>query len=248
MKKRHNLVSTLSLQQFRYDGHLFTYELQFAQRKTIAISVHADTSILVKAPRNMPRHEIEALLRKRAQWIMRKQQYFATLPLRKAKSYVSGENHYFLGQTYPLYIVPQQRGGVVLNAGRINVYSVDSSSASVRNKLNSWYRHQAKMIFVQRLDICYQRAWSVLKLTQIPKLQIRRMKRRWGSCSRQGDIMLNTHLVKAPENCIDYVIIHELCHLREFNHSKAFYTLIGRILPDWKQRKKQLESLDVLDS
>ena len=110
---------------------------------------------------------------------------------------------------------------------------------TVRAALWRWYRHQAGRLFAARLsELAGRLPW----LADDPPLRLRRMRRRWGSCSASGVITLNTHLVKAPTALLDYVILHELCHLRELNHGPRFYELMDQALPDWRARRQDLDT------
>jgi predicted metal-dependent hydrolase len=112
----------------------------------------------------------------------------------------------------------------------------------VRELLDGWYREHARRVFDLRLAGCLEAA-APLGLAEPPRVVVRRMAKRWGSCTRAGDVILNLDLIKAPVHCIDYVIIHELCHVKAHNHGKEFYRLLGRCLPDWEVRKKRLEAV-----
>jgi predicted metal-dependent hydrolase len=108
--------------------------------------------------------------------------------------------------------------------------------------LGEWYRHQAKQIFAERLIVCYEQARHLG--IPYPQVVVREMKTRWGSCSGRTDrINLNTRLVQAPLACVDYVILHELCHFREHNHSSRYYQLLTSILPDWRHHKATLRDI-----
>lgn len=112
----------------------------------------------------------------------------------------------------------------------------------VGNLLENWYRVHALRVFAHRLQGCLAAAPS-LRLSAAPKMVIRKMTKRWGSCTKAGNILLNLELVKVPVHCIDYVIAHELCHLKVHNHGKMFYRLLARCMPDWEARKNRLESI-----
>ncbi|MCF8081344.1 MAG: M48 family metallopeptidase, partial [Desulfobacterales bacterium] len=110
--------------------------------------------------------------------------------------------------------------------------------SKVKTAVDSWYRTRAQDLLHRYLAKCYEVASR--HGVQKPLLSVRRMKRRWGSCTPKGRITLNTRLVQVPVHCIEYVIMHELCHLKEANHSKAFYSLLTRCQPDWRIRKEAL--------
>jgi hypothetical protein len=110
----------------------------------------------------------------------------------------------------------------------------------VAQLLDAWYREHAQTVFAARIKICLDSARSL----NIPSIGfvLRKMTRRWGSCTKAGTILLNPELVRVSVFCIDYVIMHELCHIRAHNHGPEFYRLLGRSMPDWERRKKKLDS------
>jgi predicted metal-dependent hydrolase len=156
--------------------------------------------------------------------------------------YVSGERHLYLGEYYPLVIHVAKTGKnqIAVIDGGIRILTSKPEPEKIQSRLQSWYQHQAMTIFSARLQVTSQRAPWVHD-TRIP-LKLRRMKRTWGNCSSKGVIKLNTHLVKAPLPVIDSVIAHELCHLEEMNHGRAFYTLLEKLNPDWRQDRAKLRS------
>jgi predicted metal-dependent hydrolase len=117
----------------------------------------------------------------------------------------------------------------------------------IESLMQQWYKEHAISIFEEHLQKCIHQSKSILELSQVAiTLKIRPMKSRWGSCNNQGKINLNLELIKAPLDCIDYVIMHELCHLKEMNHSKKFWQLLSQSMPDWERRKAKLSKLEIL--
>jgi predicted metal-dependent hydrolase len=116
----------------------------------------------------------------------------------------------------------------------------ESTHDRVKTKLENWYRQQARQLFAERLAVYGQTAHWIGE--EPPPMRLRRMKRTWGSCSSKGVITLNPHLVKSPPECIDYVIAHEVCHLREHNHGKDFYALQEQLFPGWRAAKTHLQT------
>lgn len=110
----------------------------------------------------------------------------------------------------------------------------------VKTLLHKWYREHAQAYFAKRLAFLSK---SIPWLNVIPTCRLQIMRSQWGSCSPAGMLLLNPHLIKAPARCIDYVLLHEICHLREHNHSKAFYALLGSLCPDWEQTKIKLDNM-----
>ncbi len=232
-----------NIHKIQYGKEVISYDLTYSRRKTLEISVYPDLSVKVKAPENRSFEEIRAKIMKRASWIIEQKYFFSLfLPKQPVRQYISGETHSYLGRNYRLKLINSENEEVKLVRGIIYIYTKDRSNA-VHNKklLEKWYKDRAKDYFEQRLDKCIEKVkkYNIRK----PPLTIRNMSKRWGSCSKNGVLTLNTHLIKSPSNCIDYVITHELCHLKYFGHSKAFYGLLVKMMPDWEKRKKRLEKV-----
>ncbi|MFQ5419980.1 MAG: YgjP-like metallopeptidase domain-containing protein [Anaerolineae bacterium] len=132
---------------------------------------------------------------------------------------------------------------VKLTRGRLFVHTPNPQPEQVKTLLTGWYRRHARRVFTARLDACFPR---VAKYgLAYPRLEIRNMEKRWGSCTAEGKILLNLRLIQAPKPLIDYVVMHELCHLKEHHHGAAFYALLDRAMPDWQARRQRLNELDV---
>ena len=110
----------------------------------------------------------------------------------------------------------------------------------VKVLLRNWYRAHAESYFARRLAELHQHiAW----LEHVPAYLLQSMRKQWGSCSPTGTLLLNPHLIKAPRRCVDYVLLHEICHLREHNHRPAFYRLLEAYMHDWQEVKGQLDGM-----
>ena len=211
-------------------------------RKTLEIAVEPDTSVVVAAPLDSSPDAIEAKVRKRAAWIIRQQRFFAQfMPRLPARQYVAGETHRYLGRQYRLKVVPHVQQVVKMTRGYIVVQTHHPLSKNVTKDLvEAWYREKAQAKFIERIDVNLARFPD--GDARRPKgLIVRHMKQRWGSMSHGARLMLNRRLIEAPLNAIDYVITHELCHVTEANHGRAFYDLLAKVMPDWEHRKLRLE-------
>jgi len=222
-------------------GEPIPVSLAFRDRTRLSISVHPDGSVTALAPANRSLDEVLAHLNRRRPWIVRQQRHFEKYqPLPLEKRYVCGETHLYLGRQYRLRVRQSGEISVKLVGGYFEVHiPTPKQPQIVAAALGQWYQTHAEQLFSARLEQCRQAA-PALRLSGEVKLRVRPMKRRWGSCSEAGTITLNTELVKTPLPCIDYVIMHELCHLRIHNHHPAFYRLLTRCMPDWRQRKECL--------
>lgn len=216
------------------------YTYRFARRKTMAISVHPDLTVTVVAPEGTPVEVIRGKVKKRGSWIRQAwREYQLYLPHQPARSYVNGETHRYLGRQYRLKAQQGEVESVKCLRGYLWVTTRDEPTpARVKELLDVWYRDHARNIFWERMETCCRRAAT--EGISAPTLRIQKMTKRWGSCSESGRILLNLELIKAPKSCIDYVITHELCHLREKHHGPRFWRLLEKLMPDYAERRKQL--------
>lgn len=210
--------------------------------RRIKIKVHPDCRVEVLAPLSATASEVEEGVKAKARWIVKKLRVFQEqMTGVTPRQYVSGESHYYLGKQYQLkvFIAENEPVGVSLYRGVLKVTVRRKDSVGVKNQLEKWYRVKAKELFNARLDVLIA---QTLWLSEKPKLRILAMRSQWGSCSPSGTITLNPKLVKASKDCIDYVILHELCHLAEHNHSENFYRLMKQVMPNWESVKLRLDS------
>ena len=237
---------------FNIKGRQINCEIKRSRRRTVALYVHPDKSVEIRMPLLFSVDEIEPFLIKHSRWLFNR----LDLPEKKSiepKKFVSGELHYFLGKQYPIEIVASDKNSVVFDNEKIvirhrvtktpsrQVNMSESLSKSASDLLDRWYLEQAKRVFQ---EISIPLIEQMKKYNVAPKsFAIKKMKTRWGSCSSKGNINLNLHLIKLPEQCIKEVILHEFCHLVCFNHSKEFYALMTAEMPDWKVWKKELKFL-----
>jgi len=217
------------------------FELINRNVKRLTINVYPDKRVEVIAPHGKPLDEILKRVRKRAPWIQKQLNHFDQYhPLPTRKKYVSGETHHYLGRQYRLKIVKSKSEAVKLIGRYLYVYTPDRENTwMIRSQLDKWYLSHARTIFLRRLERCLEMA-PTLDVNP-DQIIIRRMKNRWGSFTKKRNIVLNTELVKVPVHCIEYVIMHELCHMKVAKHSPEFYRLLSRHMPDWEARKERLD-------
>lgn len=234
-----------NLLKFRYGEHLIPFErvTRRSVSNRILIKVYPDCRVIVSTPDDANNEEVLSAVKKRGRWIFeqlrdfRKQLEFTT-----PRQYISGESHYYLGKQYLLKVIeaPEQAQGVKLLRGKLEVSVRTKSTEKVKELLTDWYKARAKETFAKRLNVMMEQA---LWVDEQPPLRILTMQTQWGSCSPNGRITLNPHLVKAPRECIDYVILHELCHIAEHNHSERFYRLMNQVMPKWEKTKEKLDGM-----
>lgn len=221
-----------------------SYFVNYCDRKTLAIHVYPDGQVMVDAPMTASNEAIAEKVKKKAAWIFKQQLQFESYPpALPQRRYVSGETHRYLGRQYRLQINQGLVDQVKLVHGRLLVETpTPNNTEKVRMLLQDWYRLRAKAVFAERYELCVRQV-AKLDIQHQQGFQLRFMSNRWGSCTAQGNIILNPELIAAPKDCIDYVITHELCHLKERNHSQAFYKLLSAVMKDWELRRKRLNEM-----
>lgn len=217
---------------------VISYVANYVCRKTLAIKVFPDGVVSIIAPLDTSKEQIEDKLRKRASWVLKQQRYFESFGERTPpKRFISGESHYYLGKQYILRVTEGKPDCVKYKGRCFEV--VCSPKTKAEELMKEWYRERAKVKFMEIVEVVASQ-FKKYGVT-FSNLYIQEMDSRWGSCTPKGKIILNTELIKAPKICIEYVVIHEFCHLLHSNHTNAFYNLLETEMPDWKRWKDKLE-------
>lgn len=227
-------------QKVNFGKRTITFTVHYADRKSLGLQVHPDGSVHALAPMGAFENDILNRVYQKAGWILKQQDFFASfLPLTPARKFVNGETHRYLGRQYRLKKFQAEITQVKLYRGYIEVHTNYVTAEEIEKVLQDWYKLRAKEIFTELLDEIIERTprFQNRKFS----LHIKVMPTRWGSCSSKGRITLNSELVKAPKACIEYVIVHELCHLIFPKHNKSFYNLLSMLMPDWDKWKERLE-------
>lgn len=229
-----------------YGERAIHYTVARSARATLAIHVHPDQSVDVRAPNDATAQQVRDKVKKRARWIVTQQDDFADfVQARVPREYVSGETHRYLGRQYRLKVIPiaeDEPERVKLIGPYFRIYTHGKGDAThVKAQLDTWYRAHAKTKFAERLEAAHDimRRYGIEK----PPLRVRRMEKRWGSCTASGTVLLNPDLIRAPRLCVDYVVLHELCHIKHPHHGPAFYELLTKVMPDWKEQKARLRDV-----
>ena len=215
------------------------------RHENFQITVHPDLRVVVDVPLGAASDKVIARVRKKAGWILRQLRYFEQfLPREPRKRYVSGETFRYLGRQYRLKVAEGQPNEVKLSGRFLHVTAANPNrSELVKLLVDSWYSRRAIDTYQNRLNqfLDDNQHFGIHR----PKIRVRKMHGRWGSCDQRSSILLNTELVKAPSYCIDYVIAHELCHFKYRDHGSKFQRLLSRMMPDWRQRKARLERVTI---
>ncbi|QRN41765.1 MAG: DUF45 domain-containing protein [Neisseriaceae bacterium] len=231
--------------QLKIQDKTISYSLKYNKKKkrcSISLLVNIFGQLKVTAHPSMEKSQINELIIKQASWIDKNvSQRTLLLKDKKVITYEPGDNFYYLGKKYYLEIIdrPQKNIQVILTESSLRICAPERLSRENKIRhIEKWYRQQALFYFSERLDrLCLITPW----VTKKPLLKVRRMKRQWGNFYSNGIVTLNIHLIKLPTYLIDYVILHELCHFQEHNHSRRFYQLLQDVVPNWKQYQKEIK-------
>ncbi len=229
-----------SVAKINYGSKSIEFTITFNARKSLGIKVTPDSIVNVIAPFGTSEIDIKEKVKTKAKWILKQQAFFNIYkPSTPKRKFVNGETHLYLGRQYKLKVIKATIDGVKLYRGEIVVTAKEINALYVEKILNQWYKEKATFHFEETLSIAVLH-FKKYKIAA-PVLQVRQMQKRWGSCTPSGKIILNTELIKAPKGSIEYVIIHELCHLVHHKHNKDFYALQNKQYPNWEKWKEKLE-------
>lgn len=224
------------------NGDTIVYQLERRSRRTIGLKI-TDDGLVVHAPRRIFEFELNRILQEKAQWILnkleaRKQNYVPPM------TWQSGEDLLLLGNLIELQISTDTKqkqphfSNNVLTITALQASNHADFQASLQRKVIQWYKKQAEPDFIRRLEI-----FAAKLGVPTPPLALSNAQARWGSCSSRGEVRLNWRLLQAPPHIINYVVCHELAHLKEMNHSARFWAIVESIFPDYKRAEKELKAL-----
>jgi predicted metal-dependent hydrolase len=229
-----------NLCQVKFGSHIIDFSLSYTKRKSLGIQVTPESNVNVIAPINAKQKEVFKKVKAKGAWIIKQKRFFKSYqPKTPRRKFVNGETHLYLGRQYKLKIIKNKEEEVKIYRGIIQIYSKQNNPEYLKSLLELWYKEKAKEHFYEVLEQAAIK-FKKYKISE-PLLYIRKMEKRWGSCTPTGKVILNLELIKAPKGSIEYVMIHELCHLVHRNHNKAFFDLQNKMLPDWEKWKERLE-------
>ncbi|AGC50019.1 M48 family metallopeptidase [Lawsonia intracellularis] len=216
------------------------------RRKHIAICITSRGQVVITIPYGVMQKDALQIINKKENWI--KHHLIKTLnkPQPSPLTYTTGESHLYLGKRYSLIVLKEKKSRlslqqrIILNKNEIQVTPFSNNSLTVKRLLFKWYYAEAQQYIAKQLYLLLQ---QIPWLQTVPTWKIKAMRCCWGSCSPHGVITINTHLIKAPTICINYVLLHEIAHLKEHNHSHNYYKLLTKLMPNWINIKTQLENI-----
>lgn len=231
--------------KFIFGSLLYDYKLIRQDRKTLSLTVKPSLDIIVKSPQSADQERIDAFLKRKWFWLEQQLRFFDKYQHKTyRKEYVSGESFHYLGRQYQLIVKRRKSDSVGLIKGSLLVETTKNVDNKRHNKklLEGWFDERRSLVFQER----FEEMLGKFDYKEIPKLEVREMKKRWGSFVNGNKVVLNPKLIHLPKECIDYVITHELCHLRYKNHDKKYFKYLDKMYPNWEVVKEKLETMGAL--
>lgn len=216
------------------------YTLIRSRRKTLGLEIGEEGTLIVRAPQNLKESDIQKMLRQKHDWIIKKQKAMKERSIQKpAFDFRHGECFFVWGEQKPLDIVLNPKRNqmeAILKEDRIKIRTPVEEPHPIRNLMEAWYRSMTRE-FIEGCVAHYQPVFS----KKVNRITIKDQKSRWGSCSSKNNLNFNWRLSMAPKEVVEYVVVHEMCHLVHMNHSKAFWELVEKFIPNYKDMRKWLK-------
>lgn len=226
------------------NGEKIYFYIQRKNVKNINLKVSMDKKVTISIPMKMSLDKAKDFIKRKSDWIKKQQDYYDDIVEQKENlTFETGETIYLLGKQYILHITKYYKNNIYINNNYIEV-NIKEKFLKNKDYIRKIYEKWLKNYALGIIEELVKKYYKILKKYDIrmPKIEIRKMKTRWGSCiPTSNKIIFNLNLIKAPICCIEYVVLHELSHFQYKNHSKNFYNFITIFMPDWKERKKILD-------
>ena len=221
-----------------WGGTLLPYAIRRSARRKKTVTVDPVGGVVLLAPEHLGPDELDGIVSRKAEWIVQRlRQAKSHGPPPSPREFVSGESVLYLGRHYRLKVQPHASGEAKLRGGWLHVPAPEEArqSAQVRDAVIAWFRRHAARRLPERVV-----AWRAKADAQMPPVIVSNQQKRWGSCDRNGTIRLNWRIIQAPMRLVDYVVVHELVHLRHRGHGREYWQAVGRVMPDYERRREDL--------
>lgn len=229
---------------FQYGTKYIEFEVVYRKRKTLEISVEPPNVIMVIAPNGTTEEVIIKKTKSRAKWIIEQLYSFKNMSYQKInREFVNGESFMYLGRNYSLQIIVDEKikkPEVKLYHSKFYVVAPSKDMETIEKAMEQWYRIKTKEKIEERIKY-YQRFFNIAPTA----IKVKEQKKRWGSCTSKNELLYNWRCVMAKSTALDYIIVHEMCHMYNKNHSKEFWELLNSVMPDYENRKNWLKNYGV---
>jgi predicted metal-dependent hydrolase len=226
-----------------WGGRALPFSVVRSERKTMSITVNPEGNVVVRAPLHADLEQVTERVSRRGGWISYHQSRTERWrPRTPPRTFELGETHLYLGRQYRLSAEIGLAQSVKTSGDRIILTMHRPNRIEDRKALlSAWYLARAREVIGKRLDVVFEPFANLGHA--LPRLIVRDLTHRWGSLTARGNLVISRHIIRAPRQCIDYVLVHELCHLEHKNHGAAFWNLLDRMMPDHEKRKAKLERI-----
>lgn len=226
--------------EIRWDNTVISFDIIYSNRKSIGIHLDENGNVTVRAPRRIKYNTIEEIVLEKANWINKKKKELKIKKNNiKSKKFVDGELFLYMGKEFPLKVIVNtqiKEIEVMFKGDFITVRTPVVDYYKLRNAMELWYRNISKDIILKSVKH-YESKFS----KEVNRIVIKEQKSRWGSCSSKNNLNFNWRLSMAPPEVIEYIVVHEMCHLEHMNHSKEFWTLVEYFISDYKKYREWLK-------
>ncbi len=226
--------------KFENEKQSFDFSVEYRKRKTYEIRIDPPNVVKVVAPIGAKEDMILKVVESKSKWIIKKLSYFREIGyVNNKKKYINGEVFMYLGKDYPLHIVLNElakKTTVELYEDKLCITTDAKSEDIIKTALEGWYRHKTLENVIEKVEY-FQRYFSV----QPKCIKVKEQKKRWGSCGTNRHLLFNWRCSMAPSYVLDYIVVHEMCHLVQMNHSQDFWKLVETIMPNYKDSKEWLK-------
>lgn len=225
----------------KYQNKTIAYTINKAKIKNIYITIE-NGEVVIKAPWYTTRNQIQEVVESKREWIMKKLEEYNVSP-RKAKEYEDGEKFQILGESYYLNIYYKDINNAILNVENEKIelilplsYAEEDNTEQIKKMIDKMYY----MIAEKEVESAMEKTRKMVGLAP-EEYKIKKIKYAWGTCSSRKVITINQNLMMYSRKAIEYVILHEICHLKYMNHSKKFWKMVESYMPDYKEAEKELK-------
>jgi predicted metal-dependent hydrolase len=222
-----------------FSGETISYELIYKKRKSMRMLIDVYGNVEVQAPKGTPEQIVIQFLEEKWDWILQKKKEMKDrLEGRQEKVYEQGESFLYLGNTYPIQISQDptiEQDHAVLEGDRLHIYVKQLEDERIKQALKRFYYQQCKTL-VEKSIRTYQSHFK----TKPRSIRITDNKTNWGTCDAKQQLTFNWKLAMAPLDVINYVVVHEMCHMVHLNHDRSFWRLVGKIMPNYEEQENWL--------
>lgn len=227
-----------TLRYIQLEREVVSYRLRRARRRSIGLAID-DDGLRVAAPGHTPIAEIEAFIREKTRWVLKRLSEWRAAPKPPVANWSAGSAIALLGAPVTIELLSGRRG-IYLDHGRLGIgLAPRGDPAALRKRGIAWFKDRGRALFAERLALYAARLG-----VPAPALTLSNARRQWGMCRKDGHVRLNWRLIHLPLHLIDYVVAHELAHLREMNHSARFWSVVGSLYPDYQAARRELRDSD----